>query len=133
MMDNLILDNRIKIFLDKDIEFSPLSKSKINNLLSLDDISQVVILPDIHSKPDNPFPTGIVTFTSNTLYPFLIGQEIGCGMRVIKTSLRKEDIDSNFLDNYFKHLENYLRDNKKRHLYSLRMNILIFCLMAIIG
>ncbi|MCM8774533.1 MAG: RtcB family protein, partial [Candidatus Omnitrophica bacterium] len=107
-------DNRVKTFLNEEIDFTTVSKNKIEKILLLDDILEIIILPDVHSKPDNPFPTGIVTLTSNTIYPFAIGQEIGCGIRLLKTSLDIQDINKKFLDNYFTCLKDYLRDGRKK-------------------
>jgi tRNA-splicing ligase RtcB len=107
-------DPRLKIFLSNDIEFSDLSKIKIEKVLSLEDIQEIIVLPDIHSKPDNPFPTGIVTLTSNTIYPSAIGQEIGCGMRILKTSLNIQDVNFELIDDIFTYLKQFLRDKERR-------------------
>lgn len=113
--DPKLLDPRLKIFLSNDIEFSSLSKIKLEKILSLEDIQEIIVLPDIHSKPDNPFPTGIVTLTSNTIYPFAIGQEIGCGMRILKTPFNIQNINSQSIDNLFTYLKQFLRDKERRN------------------
>lgn len=107
-------DPRVKVFVNEDVNFSEQSKNKISDALELEDIREIVVLPDVHAKPDNPFPTGVVTLTKNNIYPCAIGQGIGCGMRLLKTSLRKEDLDGNTVDTLFNLLKKKLRDNLKK-------------------
>lgn len=109
-----ITDTRLKFFLNEDISLDPISESKIKNILErLEDLAQIVVLPDVHSKPDNPIPTGLVIASYNTIYPFAIGQEIGCAVRVINTSLNKEGVSENTIDDLFKNIRFTLRDNIK--------------------
>jgi tRNA-splicing ligase RtcB (3'-phosphate/5'-hydroxy nucleic acid ligase) len=108
--DIRLSDPRVKLFITDEIDFSALSRDKLKEALSLEDIKEIIVLADIHSKPDNPFPTGIVTLTANTIYPFAIGQEIGCGMRVLKTSLNSKDLNANLIDSIFNNLKTFLRD-----------------------
>jgi len=107
------IDPRIKLFIGQNVDFSALSREKLKEALALDDIKEIVVLPDIHSKPDNPFPTGIVTLTDNTIYPFAIGQEIGCGMRVLKTSLNVNELNPSMIDAIFNNIKKKLRDGSK--------------------
>lgn len=107
-------DGRVKLFLSDAVPLDALSRSKIEGMLGWDDIKSVVVLADVHSKPDNPVPTGIVTLTGRTLYPFAIGQEIGCGVRLLKTSLAIDDIGSEAIDRIFQNIKSLLRDNIKK-------------------
>ncbi len=107
-------DQRVKLFLNQDVPLDSISEEKIRHVLSFDDISKIVVLPDIHSKPDNPIPTGIATLTKRTIYPFAIGQEIGCGVRVLKTSLHRDDISDDEINALFKNITSLLRDSLRK-------------------
>ena len=51
------MDARVKMFLSSAIVLDTESQSRLEHVLSLDDVQAVIILPDVHAKPDNPFPT----------------------------------------------------------------------------
>jgi len=110
-----IIDNRVSIFLGDGLALDDASKSKIDKIVfSLSDLEKIIILPDVHSKPDNPIPTGLVIAAKNTIYPFAIGQEIGCGVRVLDTSLDVNDISKDTIDKLFKNIKILLRDKIKK-------------------
>lgn len=110
-----VTDPRVSFFLNQDIALDPASEAKLDQLLrKLKDVERVVVLPDVHSKPDNPVPTGLVIASKNKIYPFAIGQEIGCGVRVLNTSLTEEEVTSDTIDNIFKSIKTLLRDNIKK-------------------
>lgn len=111
---NASLGPRVKIFLGKESDLPVSSREKLQHLLTLKDIVEIIVLPDVHSKPDNPFPTGIATLTKNTIYPYAIGQEIGCGMRVLLTSLEARDMKDQLYDAFFKSVKFSLRDGRKK-------------------
>ena len=90
------------------------SRERIERMLSFDDIRYMAVLPDVHSKPDNPIPTGIVALTKNTLYTFAIGQEVGCGVRILRTPLKIGDLDDQKIDSIFAVIKGSLRDNLRK-------------------
>lgn len=49
-------------------------------------VSVVVGLPDLH--PGNQFPVGCVVACENTIYPELVGNDIGCGMALFTCPFR---------------------------------------------
>jgi tRNA-splicing ligase RtcB len=107
-------DTRIRLFLSGGVALDAASREKIERMLSLADIRHIAVLPDVHSKPDNPVPTGIVTLTKNTIYAFAIGQEVGCGVRILKTPLTIDDLDARKIESIFAAIKGLLRDNLKK-------------------
>lgn len=103
-----------KCFLNDVINIDSLSSEKMQNISSLKDVKEIIVLPDIHSKPDNPVPTGMSLLTNQLIYPSAIGQGIGCGMRVVKTSLSAKDITSEQVDSVFNSLLSLLRDGTRK-------------------
>ncbi len=55
----------------------------------------VILTPDMHLG--NFIPTGCVLTSSNHIYPGSIGDDIGCGMRLIRTNLTKDRINVDIL------------------------------------
>lgn len=72
----------IRMFLTDELPLSGLAQEKLEQLAHLPDLVGIAVLPDVHAKPDNPFPTGTVVASQRRLYPSAIGQDIGCGMAV---------------------------------------------------
>ena len=103
------MDERIKIFLNGDIDFPENSKRQIEQMFDLDDIQQVVVLPDVHTKEDRTFPKGIAVLTKNTIYPGLISEEMGCGVRAVKTDLYEDNISQDDIDAIFSDFESHLK------------------------
>ena len=104
---------QLRLFLSDEVPFSSESMVKIKKILTFRDVKEVIVLPDVHSKPDNPFPTGIVILSSSYIYPSFVGQEIGCGIRILGTSLNIKDLDRSLIEPIFKNIKMYLRDEKK--------------------
>ena len=55
----------------------------------------VILTPDVHLG--NFIPTGCVLTASNHIFPGSIGDDIGCGMRLIKTNLTKDQLNIDIL------------------------------------
>lgn len=65
--------------------------AQLRNAARLPDVKIVVGLPDLH--PGNGIPVGAVIATANTIYPHLVGNDIGCGIGVWKTGIAPARID----------------------------------------
>jgi len=63
---------------------------QLNRTAEMPGMLKAVELPDIH--PGKGHPIGAVFLTSGIIYPFLIGNDIGCGMGLWKTSLKRKKI-----------------------------------------
>jgi len=59
----------------------------------LEGVREVVGLPDLH--PGRGYPVGAAMVTEDVVYPFLVGNDIGCGIGLWKTDLarRKAKLD----------------------------------------
>src|SRR5579871_2769456 len=55
----------------------------------LEGITQAVGFPDLH--PGKGAPVGAAFVSNGTIYPHLIGGDIGCGMALFKTSLLRRE------------------------------------------
>jgi len=63
---------------------------QLRKTATLPGMKGVVGMPDLH--PGKGGPIGAAFITQNVLYPFLIGSDIGCGMCLWQTSLRKKKL-----------------------------------------
>lgn len=72
---------------------------QLNNTASLDGMQIGVGLPDLHPGRGNP--VGAVFFSNNKIYPHIIGNDVGCGIGLWQTSLKKTKIKR---DNWAKKL-----------------------------
>lgn len=57
---------------------------QMHDLSYLPDVKYIIGMPDLHQ---GKYPVGCAVITQNTIYPMLIGSDIGCGMSFIKTDL----------------------------------------------
>ncbi|VFQ47221.1 RNA ligase RtcB family protein [Desulfoluna butyratoxydans] len=63
---------------------------QLNTTATLPGMKLAIGLPDLH--PGKGTPVGAAFFTLTTLYPFLIGNDIGCGMGLWQTDLKHTKI-----------------------------------------
>ena len=54
---------------------------------NLPGIVRAVGLPDLH--PGKGYPVGAAFFSEGMIYPYLLGNDVGCGMGLWKTPLRR--------------------------------------------
>lgn len=59
---------------------------QIHHVSQLKDITKVVAMPDLH--PARSYPNGMIVESSDTIYPALIGGDIGCGVGLWQTELK---------------------------------------------
>lgn len=63
---------------------------QLQNSAGLTGMELVVGLPDLH--PGKGYPIGAAFISREWIYPYLVGNDIGCGMGFWKTSLKKKKI-----------------------------------------
>ena len=80
--------------------------TKILELKSL--ASPIVCLPDLYIKARTEAPASIATATKETIVPTLSAPSLGCSMGVIKTSLKRSDLDPDFAKNFFTNMQEEL-------------------------
>jgi release factor H-coupled RctB family protein len=59
-------------------------------------------MPDLH--PGKGYPVGAAIISEGFIYPHLIGADIGCGMALIKTSIKAHKLSMKKLEKYQKNL-----------------------------
>jgi len=107
----------IRKFLTQDIPLTQIAQQKLERISELVDVVAVAVLPDIHAKPDNPYPTGTAILTNNMIYPTLIGQDIGCAMCVWHSTLKASSLDEKKIKKIFSFLVESVTDNKPKMNY----------------
>jgi len=78
--------------------------TRLTRIAKLDDVTQVVALPDLHLKPKLETPSSTVTSTGNTIMLGLSSPSPNCSMALARTSLCVDDLDSVRLDAVFDEL-----------------------------
>lgn len=81
---------------------------QLEQLQNLAGVSQVVGLPDLH--PGKGFPIGAAVL-SQYIHPYLIGSDIGCGMSVFTTPLKKHQIKIDKLLKKMRQVEDIPEEN----------------------
>ena len=77
-----------------DIEES--ARGQVENLASLPFVyHHIALMPDCHAGMG--MPIGGVLLTKDVVIPNAVGVDIGCGMRAVKTNVRAEMIEEDFL------------------------------------
>ncbi len=95
--------NRIKA-IGNDID-EPRMQEILTRIASIHSLAfPAVCLPDSHMKERVEAPCSFVAATNGTIVPELTAPSVGCGMGVVATSIRKEDITPEFYEAVYKHL-----------------------------
>lgn len=66
-------------------------------------MQRVAGMPDLH--PGRGYPIGAAFFTTNKIYPALVGNDIGCGMALWQTSAKVSKVNLDKLAKKFEHVE----------------------------
>jgi release factor H-coupled RctB family protein len=67
---------------------------------------KVVGMPDLH--PGRGYPIGAAFFSKDKIYPALVGNDIGCGMSLWQTSLKRQKLNLDKLERQLKTVESLL-------------------------
>ncbi|GAA3933952.1 RNA ligase RtcB family protein [Litoribacillus peritrichatus] len=70
---------------------------QLTHVATLKGMAQVVGLPDLH--PGRGYPIGAACFSNNMIYPALVGNDIGCGMSLVRTDLLTRKVKLDKLEN----------------------------------
>lgn len=90
----------IKIIKNEKIWMEEEAIRQVEMLSKWDGIENAAGLPDLHS---GFVPVGTTFQTKDIIYPFLIGNDIGCGMSLFNTNIKAKKFD---LESFCKKLEN---------------------------
>lgn len=63
---------------------------------NLPDMVSVVGMPDLH--PGRGYPVGAAFFSTKRFYPALVGNDIGCGMSLFQTDIKKSKVNLDKLE-----------------------------------
>ena len=66
-------------------------------------------MPDLH--PGRGYPIGAAFFTTNKIYPALVGNDIGCGMSFWQTSAKVSKVNLDKMAKKFKQIEQPLDES----------------------
>ncbi|MGO2303796.1 MAG: RNA ligase RtcB family protein [Providencia sp.] len=69
---------------------------QLQTTANLPDMVSVVGMPDLH--PGRGYPIGAAFFSSSRFYPALVGNDIGCGMSLFQTDIKKSKLNLDKLE-----------------------------------
>ena len=90
----------IRVIRNEKIWMEEEAIQQLNRFANFDGILNAVGLPDLHS---GKVPVGTTFQTKDIIYPFLIGNDIGCGMTLFDTNIKLKKFD---MQQFEKRLEN---------------------------
>ena len=91
---------KIKIMKNDKLWMEDNAVRQLETIATFDGVSDIVGLSDLHAGRQ---PIGSTIVTNNTIYPLLIGNDIGCGMALYDTGTKLKKIN---VDRVMKYLEN---------------------------
>lgn len=92
----------IRCFGDEHLLPDEHARRQLEEMAALPGVERhVTVLPDVHSKPRNPSPSGTVMVTSGVIFPRAIDDGMNCGMRSMSTNLKARDLTPELLDKLF--------------------------------
>lgn len=100
MTTNATKNSNIKLFASDKNWIEGEAIQQLEKTATLEGMERVIAMPDLH--PGKGTPIGAAFFSTTRIYPYLIGNDIGCGMALWKTDLRKNKIK---IDRFLKKLE----------------------------
>jgi len=90
-------DNKFTRYCDFGLEDK--ATRQINDVCALSPTKAVSVMPDCHSGYG--MPIGCVAALDGCVSPNMVGKDIGCGMRAVRTSVRVRDIFPEFYPSFF--------------------------------
>ncbi|TSC69615.1 MAG: tRNA-splicing ligase RtcB, partial [Parcubacteria group bacterium Gr01-1014_70] len=87
---------------------NPKFKQLLEHISSLPAIAKpIVCLPDIHLKENTEAPCSFVAAANGVIIPELTAPSVGCGMGIVITSLKRNDITPEKLEEFYKHMQEH--------------------------
>jgi release factor H-coupled RctB family protein len=91
--------DKVKVLASKDSWIEGEALRQLHRAAEMPGVIEAVGMPDIHPGKGNP--VGAVFITRGIIYPYLVGNDVGCGMGFWKTSQKRKKIK---LDKWVKKL-----------------------------
>lgn len=102
----------VRLFASERLLPSPDEVAGLEQIASLNDVTQVVALPDLHIKPHLETPSSTAVATNGQVALDLSSPSAGCGMALALTPLGLDDLDIPRLDALFANLAQRLSSRR---------------------
>lgn len=93
----------VSLIASKQTWIEGLAVEQLKKTSQLTGMHSVAGMPDLH--PGRGYPIGAAFFTTNKIYPALVGNDIGCGMALWQTSTKVANVKLTKLAKQFKDIE----------------------------
>lgn len=97
------IKENVSLIASKDTWIEGLAIDQLIKTSELTGMHRVAGMPDLH--PGRGYPIGAAFFTTNKIYPALVGNDIGCGMSLWQTSAKVAKVNLDKLAKKFEHVE----------------------------
>ena len=103
------ISEHVSLIASKNTWIEGLAIQQLIKTSELNGMQRVAGMPDLH--PGRGYPIGAAFFTTNKIYPALVGNDIGCGMSLWQTSAKVSKVNLDKLAKKFEHVELPLDDS----------------------
>ena len=103
------INENVSLIASKETWIEGLAIDQLLKTSELTGMHRVAGMPDLH--PGRGYPIGAAFFTTNKIYPALVGNDIGCGMSLWQTSAKVSKVNLDKLVKKFVHVEQPLDDS----------------------
>jgi len=103
------INENVSLIASKDTWIEGLAIDQLVKTSELTGMHRVAGMPDLH--PGRGYPIGAAFFTTNKIYPALVGNDIGCGMSLWQTSAKVSKVNLDKLVKKFVDVELPLDDS----------------------
>ncbi|KZN61839.1 release factor H-coupled RctB family protein [Pseudoalteromonas luteoviolacea CPMOR-1] len=103
------ITENVSLIASKETWIEGLAVQQLIKTSELTGMQRVAGMPDLH--PGRGYPIGAAFFTASTLYPALVGNDIGCGMSLWQTSTKVSKVNLDKMAKKFEHVECPLDDS----------------------
>lgn len=103
------ITEKVSLIASADTWIEGLAIEQLIKTSELSGMHSVAGMPDLH--PGRGYPIGAAFFTTNKIYPALVGNDIGCGMALWQTSAKVSKVNLDKLAKKFEHVEQPLDES----------------------
>lgn len=103
------ISDNVSLIASEDTWIEGLAIQQLTKTSELEGMKHVAGMPDLH--PGRGYPVGAAFFTTNKIYPALVGNDIGCGMSLWQTSMKINKVNLDKFAKKFGHVETPLDDS----------------------
>lgn len=103
------MTENVSLIASTDTWIEGLAIQQLIKTSELKGMHRVAGMPDLH--PGRGYPIGAAFFTTNKIYPALVGNDIGCGMSLWQTSAKVSKVNLDKLAKKFEHVEQPLGES----------------------